>query len=61
MRPDGTDGFQLVWKIRESPAEELRSVPIRMAAGLHEHTELRLFPEHSNGTYRPGEGLPIQG
>jgi len=32
-----------------------------MATGIHEQTELRFYPDKSDGTYQPGEFLPIQG
>lgn len=61
MMPSGTEGFHTVWRIRQFEDEALRDVPILMASGLHEHTDLRFYPEKTDGTYRPGEFLPIQG
>lgn len=61
MMPSGTEGFHLVWKIRQLEDEGLRTVPIIMATGVHEETELRFYPEESDGTYEPGEFLPVQG
>lgn len=61
MMPNGTEGFHLVWRIRQAEEGKLKNVPIIMATGIHEHTELRFYPEHSDGTYQPGEFLPIQG
>jgi len=61
MVPNGTEYFDLVWKIRQSPLNELRNVPVILASSIHEHTELRFYPEHSDGTYKPGDLLPIQG
>lgn len=61
MMPTGTEGFHLIWEIRQLEDETLRSVPIIMATGIHEQTELRFYPEESDGTYQPGEFLPVQG
>ncbi len=61
MTPEGTEGFHLVWKIRQAEDEALREVPIIMVTGIHEHTEMRFYPERSDGTYQPGEFLPVQG
>jgi twitching motility two-component system response regulator PilH len=61
MMPKGTEGFHLVWKIRQAKDEKVQGVPIIMATGIHEHTELRFYPDESDGTYEPGEFLPVQG
>ena len=61
MMPDGTEGFHLVWAIRRLDDEQLKNVPIIMATGIHEQTELRFYPEKTDGTYEPGEFLPVQG
>ena len=61
MMPSGTEGFQAVWRIRQLEDETLKDIPIIMATGLHEHTEMRFYPEETDGTYTPGEFLPIQG
>jgi len=61
MMPKGTEGFHLVWKIRQMEDEALKNVPIIMATGIHETTELRFYPDQSDGTYEPGEFLPVQG
>lgn len=61
MMPGGTEGFHLVWRIRQSESTKLRNVPIILVTEIHEHTELRFYPEHSDGTFKPGEFLPIQG
>ncbi len=60
MMPEGTEGFHLVWKIRQMEDEALRNVPIIMATGIHETTELRFYPDQADGTYEPGEFLPVQ-
>jgi len=61
MMPEGTEGFHLVWKMRQMEDEALRGVPIIMATGIHETTELRFYPDQTDGTYEPGEFLPVQG
>ena len=61
MMPEGTEGFHLVWKMRQMEDEALSNVPIIMATGIHETTELRFYPDQSDGTYESGEFLPVQG
>jgi two-component system OmpR family response regulator len=61
MMPTGTEGFHLVWRIRQLGDEQLRAVPIIMATGIHQETELRFYPDKTDGTYAPGEFLPVQG
>jgi len=61
MMPSGTEGFQTVWRIRQLEDAALKDVPVLMATGIHEHTEMRFYPEQTDGTYQPGEFLPIQG
>ena len=61
MMPSGTEGFQTVWRIRQLDDEALKAIPIVMATGLHEHTEMRFYPDQTDGTSTPGEFLPIQG
>jgi len=61
MMPEGTEGFHLVWKIRQMEDESVRNVPIIMSTGIHQTTELRFYPDQSDGTYEPGEYLPVQG
>lgn len=61
MMPDGTEGFQFVWKVRNECPEELAQVPIIILSAIHETTRLRFYPEKDDGTYRPGEFLPVQG
>lgn len=60
MMPEGTEGFHLVWKIRQMEDEAVRGVPIVMATGIHQTTKLRFYPDQSDGTYKPGEYLPVQ-
>ena len=61
MMPEGTEGFHLVWKLRQMEDESLKNVPIIMATGIHQTTEQRFYPDQTDGTYEPGEYLPVQG
>jgi CheY-like chemotaxis protein len=61
MMPSGTEGFHLVWALRQLDDEQLKNTPVIMATGIHETTDLRFYPEQTDGTYKPGEYLPIQG
>jgi CheY-like chemotaxis protein len=60
MMPEGTEGFHLVWKMRQMEDESLKNVPIIMATGIHQTTNLRFYPDQTDGTYQPGEYLPVQ-
>jgi CheY-like chemotaxis protein len=60
MMPEGTEGFHLVWKIRQMQDEAVKGVPIVMVTGIHQTTKLRFYPDQSDGTYKPGEYLPVQ-
>ena len=60
MMPGGTEGFHLVWKIRQAKDEKLRDVPIIMSTGIHSTTNIRFYPDETDGTYAPGEFLPVQ-
>jgi CheY-like chemotaxis protein len=60
MMPEGTEGFHLVWKVRQMEDESLRNTPIIMVTGIHQTTPLRFYPEQTDGTYQPREYLPIQ-
>ena len=61
MMPSGTEGFQVVWELRNNAEAPLKDVPIVMLTGIHDHTELRFYPESEDGTYKAGEYLPVQG
>jgi len=61
MMPDGTEGFQFVWKLRNEFPAELADTPIIVLSAIHGTTKLRFYPEQSDGTYRAGEFLPVQG
>ena len=61
MMPTGTEGFHLVWRVRQLEDARLRDLPIIIASGIHGETELRFYPDKTDGTYQPGEFLPVQG
>jgi CheY-like chemotaxis protein len=61
MMPDGTEGFQFVWKLRNEYPQELAHTPIVVLTSIHDTTPLRFYPQQSDGTYEPGEYLPVQG
>jgi len=60
MMPEGTEGFQFVWRLRNEYAPELAQTPIIILSAIHETTKLRFYPEETDGTYKPGEYLPVQ-
>ncbi len=61
MMPTGTEGFQLVWRIRSEEADpQVRQVPILILTSLHEKTALRFYPDRYDATYGPGEYLPVE-
>jgi CheY-like chemotaxis protein len=61
MMPDGTEGFQFVWKLRNECPEDVAGTPIVILSCIHDTTKLRFYPEQTDGTYEPGEYLPVQG
>ena len=61
MMPAGTEGFQFVWKLRNEYPEDLAQTPIIVLTAIHDTTRLRFYPERGDGTYEPGEYLPVQG
>jgi CheY-like chemotaxis protein len=61
MMPEGTEGFQFVWKLRNEMAEEVRATKVLVLSAIHSKVDLRFYPEESDGTYEPGEYLPVQG
>ena len=61
MMPDRTEGFQFVWKLRNEAPEDVRDTPIVVVSAIHETTDLRFYPDQSDGTYEAGEFLPVQG
>jgi CheY-like chemotaxis protein len=61
MMPTGTEGFHLVWKLRQMEDKAVSEMPIVMVTGIHGTTRLRFYPDQTDGTYKPGEYLPVQG
>lgn len=60
MMPSGTEGFHFVWRLRNADDEKVRDLPIIIVSAIHEGTPLRFYPNQSDGTYAPGEYLPVQ-
>ncbi len=61
MMPDGTEGFHFVWRLRNQCPAGVASTPILVLSAIHHTTSLRFYPDQSDGTYEPGEFLPVQG
>jgi len=61
MMPEGTEGFHFVWELRNRMAEDVRNTPIIILTAIHGTTSLRFYPDETDGTYAPGEYLPVQG
>jgi len=61
MMPDATEGFHVVWHLRQRPEAYFHDVPIIILTAIHQKTPLRFYPDSGDGTYRAGEFLPIQG
>ncbi|MCL4533749.1 MAG: response regulator [Bacteroidetes bacterium] len=61
MMPDGTEGFQFVWELRADKDPKVKATPIVILTAIHGTTELRFYPDQSDGTYKEGEYLPVQG
>jgi CheY-like chemotaxis protein len=61
MMPEGTEGFQFVWKLRNEMPAEVRDTRILVLSAIHSKVDLRFYPEESDGTYEAGEYLPVQG
>lgn len=60
MMPDGTEGFHFVWTLRNEYPPEIANVPIVILSAIHNTTPLRFYPQETDGTYKPGEFLPVQ-
>jgi len=61
MMPEGTEGFHVVWKLRNRDDPYFQSVPIVMLTAIHQQTTLRFYPDSRDGTYQAGEYLPVEG
>lgn len=60
MMPKGTEGFHFVWTLRSRPEPELRTIPIVVISAIHDTTNLRFYPEQTDGYHGPGEFLPVE-
>jgi len=60
MMPHATEGFHFVWRLRQQDEAYFRNVPIIVLSAIHERTDLRFYPDSSDGTYQAGEFLPVQ-
>ncbi len=61
MMPEGTEGFHVVWNLRNRPEAYFRQLPIIILTAIHQQTSLRFHPDAEDGTYGAGEYLPVQG
>lgn len=60
MMPKGIEGFQFTWRLRARPEPECRKIPIIVLSAIHDTTDLRFYPDQSDGYYGPGEFLPVE-
>lgn len=60
MMPGGTEGFHFVWEVRRRSEPYFQRVPILVVTSIHDKTALRFYPDTGDGTYEPGEYLPVQ-
>jgi CheY-like chemotaxis protein len=60
MMPSATEGFHFVWKLRQRPGAYFASVPVVIVSAIHDRTDLRFYPDSSDGSYKAGEYLPVQ-
>lgn len=60
MMPGGTEGFQFVWRLRNEYPPDVADTPVIILSAIHETTRLRFYPDKGDGTYKPGEFLPVQ-
>ena len=61
MMPGGTEGFDLVWQIRDSEDEALKAVPIIMSTAIQEQTGMTFFPWRPEGLFDTARPLDVQG
>jgi len=61
MMPEATEGFHIVWHLRQLPQAYFQDVPIIILSAIHQKTPLRFYPDSGDGTYTAGEFLPVQG
>ena len=60
MMPHATEGFHFVWRLRQQDEAYFKNVPIIVLSAIHQKTNLRFYPDSSDGTYQAGEFLPVQ-
>jgi CheY-like chemotaxis protein len=60
MMPQGTEGFHLVWNLRQEQEKYFQEVPIIVMTAIHQKTDLRFYPEAGDASYKAGEYLPVQ-
>ena len=60
MMPGSTEGFHFAWTLRNDKSSGCADVPIIVHSAVHDTTSLRFYPDQSDGTYGPGEFLPVQ-
>lgn len=61
MMPQGTEGFHFVWALRSHQDQGLAATPIIVLTAIHGTTDLRFGGEPiADGTYGPGDFLPVQ-
>ena len=58
MMPNATEGFGVLWKLRQSSEKYFRSVPVIMVTSIQERTGLRFRAEDDG--FKPGDVLPAQ-
>lgn len=61
MMPEGTEGFHVVWNLRNKEDRYFKNLPIIILTAIHQKTELRFYPDSGDATYAAGEFLPVQG
>jgi CheY-like chemotaxis protein len=61
MMPERTEGFHVVWNLRNQDEPHLRDLPVIILTAIHQQTDLRFYPDAKDGTYGAGEYLPVQG
>jgi len=61
MMPNGTEGFQFVWELRNLKDRYVANIPIIVHSAIHDKTQFRFYPDQEDPEYAPGEYLPVQG
>jgi CheY-like chemotaxis protein len=58
MMPNATEGFGVLWKLRQNTEQYFREVPVIMATAIQERTGLRFHAE--GDLLKAGDSLPAQ-